>query len=512
MYYYHDPMDVGAFQMPGGSYRSGLLVSSSGAGINGIDPPTRIVQRSDPAYPPPKGSSTDDSHALYAQNNMRCAPFTDPVRAGWVAIAQVPFVFAFAAKNSVPGAFLGVGYEKLNFLHRFIGRIVVLAVNVHAIGYIYRWSLAGTVITAFKRPTTAWALVALLCLDCLLVFSTAYWRQKSYNLFISTHIICFILLLPAIYLHKKSMLPYILAAVGMYAFDWLLRVIKTRFATAVIRPLPQLGVTRVELPEINAGWRAGQHVRVRIISSGIGWWGWTEIHPFTIASVSGGEEGMVLLCKKSGSWTTKLYEMAKTGGYVEAGVGRNISMIIEGPYGGPGHTIFASYSAAVFVVGGSGVTFALSVVEDLIRKDLKGESRVKHIDVIWTVQDPASLAPLAPQFTALIQRSIFTPLKISVYYTRAPIGKFPFDSEFFHPGLTLAPGRPRVGKVLDAAISRAVVLGSGAKDESRITGLLVGTCGPVELADDVAKAVDEVEPIRRDQVGGVELHEEVFGW
>lgn len=42
--------------------------------------------------------------------------------------------------------------------------------------------------------------------------------------------------------------------------------------------------------------------------------------------------------------------------------------------------------------------------------------------------------------------------------------------------------------------------------------MIVGVCGPVGLADDVAAAVSGVDPLRRDQIGGVELHEEVFGW
>lgn len=65
-----------------------------------------------------------------------------------------------------------------------------------------------------------------------------------------------------------------------------------------------------------------------------------------------------------------------------------------------------------------------------------------------------------------------------------------------------------MGKILEAAISRAVSLGAGAKDAERITGMLVGVCGPVELADDVVSTVGMVEPKRRDQVGGIEIHEE----
>jgi hypothetical protein len=35
--------------------------------------------------------------------------------------------------------------------------------------------------------------------------------------------------------------------------------------------------------------------------------------------------------------------------------------------GGTGHCVFASYSAAVFFVGGSGITFALSAVQDILQ-------------------------------------------------------------------------------------------------------------------------------------------------
>lgn len=136
-------------------------------------------------------------------------------------------------------------------------------------------------------------------------------------------------------LHMPVITPYVLVAVGIYGLDHLVRLFKTRVTTARIRPLPELSLTRVEIPTLNSGWRAGQHVRLRVLSSGMGWWGWTESHPFTIASVSDAEEGMVLMCKKAGSWTSKLYEMAKASGYGENGKGSggNVKVIVEGPYG-----------------------------------------------------------------------------------------------------------------------------------------------------------------------------------
>ncbi|KAJ6558686.1 hypothetical protein B0H10DRAFT_2240807 [Mycena sp. CBHHK59/15] len=441
-------------------------------------------------------------------------PFVDLDRMAWIAISQLPLVILLASKNNVLGMLLGAGYERLNFLHRFAGRVVVLGCNAHGLGYALKWSQQGLFTTKIKSPPTMYGLLALTAVNFIFIFATSFFRSNYYRIFISTHIIGFAILFPALWFHKPQLHAYIYAALSFYALDHFLRLVKTRVYNAIIRPLPDMGVTRVEVPELNAGWRAGQHVRLRVLSSAMGVTGWAESHPFTIASVSGGPDGLVLMVKKSGDWTTKLFNFAKNGGYTEAGVGRNVNIVVEGPYGGPGHAMFASYSAAVFVVGGSGISFAMAAIQDLIDKDLRGQSRVKLIELIWAVQDPAALVPLYPLFNAMIAQSVFTRVRISVFYTRAPIGKFPFpDSAFPTSNLTLSPGRPRLSTVLESSISRTVKLGSaGGKDEERITGMLVGVCGPPSLADGVAEAVAQIEPLRRDQVGGVEVHEEVFGF
>ena len=110
--------------------------------------------------------------------------------------------------------------------------------------------------------------------------------------------------------------------------------------------------------------------------------------------------------------------------------------------------------------------------------------------------------------TSLVEQSINAPLRVKVFYTRAATGKFPFSPDaFFHHRLTLAPGCPRFSKVLDDAVSLAIGLGS-RDNEKRMTGLVVAVCGPTGLADDIVEAVSGVEAIRRDQVGGIEIHEE----
>lgn len=208
--------------------------------------------------------------------------------------------------------------------------------------------------------------------------------------------------------------------------------------------------------------------------------------------------------------------------------------------------MFASYSAAVFVCGGGGISFGLSAVQDLVQKDLEGTSRVKVIELIWTIQDPGKCTIGLSKLQRLnrLLGSIFGPTYsiIHIYYSamyfyldqhinilytgysrfvRFSIvflllssfsscfkGLVRITKDYLLPGLALTPGRPRVAKVLDSVISRAVALGSGAKDSEALSGVVVGACGPVGLADDVSRAVGQVDSRRRTAVGGIELHEE----
>lgn len=100
---------------------------------------------------------------------------------------------------------------------------------------------------------------------------------------------------------------------------------------------------------------------------------------------------MTIMCKKAGNWTNSLYNMAASSDSAYAGgkrgVVRRAKIVIEGPYGGPGNAMFDSFSGAMFVAGGSGITYALVAVQDLIHKDIAGRSRVKVIELVWAVQD-----------------------------------------------------------------------------------------------------------------------------
>jgi ferric-chelate reductase len=84
----------------------------------------------------------------------KSSPFADYLRTGYVAVGQLPIVFALATKNNILGMLLALGYEKvcfpifvsllrsvlnclcqINYLHRTVGLLIAITSNIHAIGY-----------------------------------------------------------------------------------------------------------------------------------------------------------------------------------------------------------------------------------------------------------------------------------------------------------------------------------------------------------------------------------------
>ena len=233
------------------------------------------------------------------------------------------------------------------------------------------------------------------------------------------------------YAHQPKVLPYIIAASAAYGLDHVFRILKTRIFYARMRPIPDLMMTRVEIPALNAGWRPGQHVRLRVLSSAMGWTGWAKAHPFTIASVTKTPEGLVLMCKKAGGWTGKLYEMAKVAGYgrEDGRMSRSVLVMLEGPYGeclvhsfmsndnedGLRHRWSRTFNFRQLLCGTvcrwrewnylctviytrhhSGMFSDLLTSSGLmvLQRDLEGASRVKVLELVWCVQDPC-MSPLA---------------------------------------------------------------------------------------------------------------------
>lgn len=57
-------------------------------------------------------------------------------RCGVVTIGQLPLIFLLSGKNNIVGFFIGVSYERLNWLHRWTARCMLLTATIH-MGYFF---------------------------------------------------------------------------------------------------------------------------------------------------------------------------------------------------------------------------------------------------------------------------------------------------------------------------------------------------------------------------------------
>ncbi|CAE6490798.1 unnamed protein product [Rhizoctonia solani] len=408
--------------------------------------------------------------AMFYQSN----PKTNTNRAGFVVMSQMPVAFALGTKNSVITILTGISYEQLNFVHRWVGQLMFLASLFHFVGKLVTFTELGIVSIAVSSHS--WGVVAFSALCLLAVGSHPWFRARVYGLFFYSHIIGLITFMIGMWKHQPEVAPpYVATCIVIYAADQVTRLVKTRVRKAILTPVPELGSTHVYVPRLDKGWVAGQHVRIRVLSFGVGLFGWAECHPFTIAnSSSDAPEGLTLVC-------------------------------------GAGNTLFASFSGVMLVLGGSGITFGTSVLEDIIAKKASGAARAMCINFVWAIQHPSAADPYLSTFVEIVQRAADIPdlrLSVSVFYTRGADNAYSLKTRL-PPNVQIKSGRPDLLEELSSVLDRtqhAISMHQSPKN-----GVILAACGPDQLISSVYAAKSGAPSEAQRSVGGLELHTETFG-
>ena len=82
------------------------------------------------------------------------------LRAAWLTVAQLPFLILLSGKVNLVGIVTGISYERLNILHRWVGRTIWLTATLHWSYQQHGWSLYGLVSIEeaidFCWPTGNW--------------------------------------------------------------------------------------------------------------------------------------------------------------------------------------------------------------------------------------------------------------------------------------------------------------------------------------------------------------------
>lgn len=377
------------------------------------------------------GFSGLDLHDMFQRENVG-------YRLGFVSIAQLPLIFLLAGKNNIIGFLTGISYERLNWLHRWCARCLLLTATLH-MGYFFSaWAPYDYIGVQLKENTLVWkGLVAWVMLVWIVFSSVAPIRGWSYEFFLVQHLVSFAVMIGFLYIHTPEEVHiYIWLPVAIFFFDRVLRTLRLVYANvscfhpkqrndgsmpgflacrAEFTPLPH-NTTRVVIRNPPISWTPGQHVFLSCHSIAP-----FQSHPFTIASVP--EDGrMEFLIKAETGGTSRFFKHAeKTGEFAATTKGSTVRTVtIEGPYGRL--RPLRQFDSLVLLAGSTGATFTVPLLRDIIQgwKEVVASATqsptlsspssffrapkgavTRHVRFVWVVKSRAQLGWFAEQLSSV---------------------------------------------------------------------------------------------------------------
>ncbi|UKZ82761.1 hypothetical protein TrVFT333_010557 [Trichoderma virens FT-333] len=310
------------------------------------------------------------------------------IRAGWLGAAQVPLLVLTSSKTSLISFLVNSSVERLNVYHRWVSRGLLLLATLHFGLQSHAWNLYGLMALEWQTdecPPTGMAAYALLL--WMNLTSLAPLRLFSYKLFVVQHLLTYFGFTVAIVYHlygtsSPYSTNYIYISIALYLVGQLIRLV--RMIVINIRPsrvtlIPLEGsATKIRLSSRQIkSWPAGSYARLFIPRFSL-----LQGHPATILSTPSSHGGdLVFILRSCGSFTKRLLRAAQ----VEKHQPMHLTLI-DGPYPSP-HADFACFDTLVLVAGSTGITFTLSVLQDIAeRAKMHKALPLRSVHFIWAIK------------------------------------------------------------------------------------------------------------------------------
>ncbi|KAG6890390.1 hypothetical protein C0992_001781 [Termitomyces sp. T32_za158] len=447
---------------------------------------------------------------------------SNPNRAGFLVLAQLTPVFLFASKNTALSLLLPpfFAYTRLNVLHRWASRTLFLAAALHGSLWINNHIVWDIQILGQQKETSGVAAFGVLC--AIVLTSLRPVRMWAWGVFYWVHFLAVPAFFITVCYHTIYAAPWIFPPIAIYAFDLLMRAGRFRLKDARLIPVDDQ-MTIIHIPDCDDGFRAGQHLRLRVFFGGRMF----ESHPLSIMSAppslsgsttcltpadmeayyqSGSDTlglvegpGILLGARAVGNWSKALNKYARDS--VSAVVDSDqdeekvrkvlptsvpVQVVFDGPYGGCSIEL-GTYDRVLLVAGGSGATFAIGCMDALValcaRPPPGGAApRTRKIHFVWCIRSFGNLNWFAPLLRAIARTAAAASVRLTM---TAYVTCMCSPEEVDIPGLVVrVGGRPEVSRLV-----RGVTVGhigttiKGSEED-------LCTCG---CADEALKAQEEDE-------------------
>lgn len=220
---------------------------------------------------------------------------------------------------------------------------------------------------------------------CMGVFAFNKIRRNYFELFYYTHH-CYLVIYVGALWHATSLWYYLIIGLGLYFVDRLIRhsrgckVVGGLSVTAQGKTDSAYAITRLEIQTLDGlapMFEAGQYGFINVPEiSALQW------HPFTISSAPcDAKLQFNIKAMGLGTWTESLHQFASSCQHLEMLPQVNY----DGPYGLG--LEWQQYKRIILVVGGVGVTPALSILKELYDDiTVKGGSHTVKLEFVWSIQ------------------------------------------------------------------------------------------------------------------------------
>jgi hypothetical protein len=431
--------------------------------------------------------------------------FIDDVafRAAWVALTQIPLVYILSAKYGPISLLVGMSHERINWAHRWVGRVLLLGASIHA-GIMKSSISTDDIMHSHEQGMTVvrYGVATYAMLIWIAVSSILPLRKWSYRVFYINHYLSTLIFLGIVFQHvptyarisvylaasfvllDKTIVLYFGIRNNLSIGPPLRRFERSRsgrrvvagFPVRMTTPSPLISTlpvqstdttTVIRISNIPFSWNPGQHIRVYIPALGR-----FEMHPFTPANCSAMpppplpprkdiESGirsqqprqmseMLLLVKAKSGLTQRLAEyhqdwLSRPCPNATEPKDNTLTAYLDGPYGASPN--WHEYENLILIASSTGVSFILAILDRLEQLCFTAgpdEFKTRDVKFVWMKRH------LDPAFEEVVREvvvrcsSTFRDFGISItaeFWTTCPESKF--QEVQYDPFAHLRPQLPR---------------------------------------------------------------------
>lgn len=350
-------------------------------------------------------------------------------RNAWVTMAQMPLVFMLSSKVNIIGLMAGTSHERLNWLHRWVGRTMLVTATMHGFHFYSQYVQADFWQDELRMmPMVKYGLGAWAVLLWTAVASFAPLRRLAYEVFVAQHVLSYVFFIWLVYVHVPAKVRFIVWwTVAVLCLDRAARLAILAWQNVRVRlhrtgcngqkrfgheaQLRAVGsnVTVVTLKDAHFRWRAGQHVYLWLPAVAP-----LEAHPYTIACAHQVPETCIcnsvqLVIRSHGGFSKRVHDVAAR--QQAAGKRDTLTAFVLGPYGAPPR--WDTYETLVLISASTGASFTLPILESVLQA--KSRTCTRRIEFVLTTRRGEEISFYVQRLREALERAKGLDLELVVH-------------------------------------------------------------------------------------------------